>query len=352
MAFLNRILQLLWPRPTIRFAAGTRAAFIGRPGSGKTTLIQWLLRKADSVLVYDTKMDPEEWQSQTDYAVTGNAGDVQRRGRHVLKVPVAWLRDVKGWGREGTDGWNWTVALDAAMARGQTWTVYDEALLTLPWQSGHPSAHRQFQQGRSAGVGTFVGSQMANNLDTRVLRLAEHVIAFRIHHHIDREELQNALSVDCRVLSQLRDHEFAYCHESAKTAWVVFRPINLHLHGWFRQRIIPREVIDLAVPKDKTKPPASWREIRGAWIRSWFGRNALLLALMVLALVVLPLHFWWLLPLPCYLFVRRVRSGWWRVVVDVSRASKPDGSEVKSLGEGDTLYHLSEPSEPVLPSVG
>ena len=309
---LSRLGMALWPHHTLKLEAGTRAAFIGRSGAGKTTFQRWLLGRVPSALVYDTKLDPKEWAQDLSYQQVGHPSRLADHARAVLQVSTDWLRDTAGWRDPQAGGYNWTRALEAPMRRGRTVVLFDEALLTLPHNAGHDAAHRLFQQGRSFGVTVLVGSQLANNLDTRVLRTAEHVFCWRTIHQTDLDEIMRARGVETATLQVLRPREIAYHHE-AEHRWEVFKPVNLRHPGHLHRRV--------------HVPPPSVAAAGARARAAWYLRRSL-------KRMILP-GFFFVTPLPglllgtrqaivmvaagVYIVARRWRSDRWSVEVECTQ---------------------------------
>lgn len=300
-----RLPRWLWPQPELRLEPGLHGAVIGGTGTGKTTFMQWLLHYARSVLVYDAKYItpgryvPGEWQGAPGYQVAGHPSDATE-ARVVLRVPAAALRDTAGWKVPGSEGWWWTLALKLPMQRGETIAVIDEALGTLPANGAHHGAHELLQWGRASGILTLVGSQLANNIDTRVLRMAHWLICFRTTNGTELGHLERSLNgLDCSVLTRLRKRkgkrggEFAYHDVTIGDHWRVFRAVDLARPGWLRE-----------------KPQ-----------RSWWRRRRWLLGLWALSLPAVALGWTGLALALCglvvYLVFRADRALRWRVVVDI-----------------------------------
>ena len=219
----GRVLRMLFPAPAVTIAAGSSVVVIGRPGSGKSTLIRWMVGQSNSVVVYDAKWDPEEeWSLINGFHVIEHVAELGRYARVALRCPMHWFTRSQ-W---GTPDHPWGEALEYPLSRRNTIAVFDEALATWPGEGGHPGTHRLIQQGRSFGVTTMVGTQLANNIDTRLLRMAKHVFVLGPPlHRTDLECLTAACRLDSEPLATLKEHEIAWWHESA-TKWTIFRPIR------------------------------------------------------------------------------------------------------------------------------
>jgi len=225
---------------------GQSVVIIGRPGTGKSTLLRWLLRQVQSVIVYDSKWDPSEWVDEPDYIITEDISDLSRYERVILRCPSSWLHDRKSW--ELLDH-PWALALEHPMQRQSTVAAFDEALSTWPVEGGHPGTHRLIQQGRSFRVTTVVGSQLANNIDTRLLRMANQIFVLGpCKNNTELDCIFKACRVDTAPLALLKKHQIAWWQED-KDYWTIFKPLKINKPSRLRMRLInskrPRIIIGL-----------------------------------------------------------------------------------------------------------
>lgn len=230
---LDKISNFFWPKPKIAIKPGQSVVVIGRPGSGKSTFLRWLLKDAKSVIVYDSKYDPNEWPQQTDYAIVEKAGELALHPRVVLRCKAEWLYNTDDWQVENHP---WGIALEHPMQRGDTIAVFDEALATWPVRGGHPGTHRLVQQGRSFRVIVIVGSQLANNIDTRLLRMANHIFVLGpCRHKTELEALLAANHADTTPLQKLRSHQIAWWSDD-QDHWTIFKALKVNRPHVLRQK--------------------------------------------------------------------------------------------------------------------
>jgi len=224
-----------------RLAAGDRAVFIGLPRSGKTNLIAALLQGVRSFVVIDSKRHPDEWATwakRNGVLVTSDPAEIDRRGdqgaianpRIIVQVTSRALRDRGHWGANNGDGpgGTWTKILEAIIARGRRYStvvVFDEVIQTLPAGASHPLAWEIYEQGRAFGVSCWAGSQIANRMDTLVIRLAEHCFAFWMGNRKEQQLLAEARGLDCALLASLEQHHFAYQQVGPRSQWTVCQPV-------------------------------------------------------------------------------------------------------------------------------
>lgn len=224
---------------TFRLAAGQRAVFIGLPGSGKTNLIAALLGGVKSFVIIDSKRHPDEWAAwakRQGILVTSIPADISARDdngrllnpRIVFQISSRALRDRGGWKTQAATGYVWTEALEAIISRGRrfsTVVVFDEVLQTLPSGSAHPLAWEIYEQGRAFGLSCWAGSQIANRMETLVIRLAEHCFAFWMGNKKEQQILTECRGLDCATLSDLQPHHFAYQQIGPRSQWTICQPV-------------------------------------------------------------------------------------------------------------------------------
>lgn len=220
MNIINGWLNSLFSPKKLSIRLGQRVVIIGRPNTGKSTFLRWLLKNVKSVVIYDSKYDPDEWPQQNDYCIIGKASELSLHTRVVLQCPLNWLNNSENWDSESHP---WSIALEHPIRRRDTIAVFDEALLTWPVRDSHPGTHRLVQQGRSFGVTTIVGSQLANNIDTRLLRMTNHILVLGpCKHGIELDNIQKATQLNAYPLTKLKRHEIAWWSEETDK-WIVFR---------------------------------------------------------------------------------------------------------------------------------
>jgi len=210
--------------PELAIRAGETVLIIGRPGTGKTTLAGRLLESAGSAIVYETKGDPLEqsdWEAAGFQRVT-HPDDLRLHARAMLTVPAAWLEDRKRW----TDpGHPWSAALDHPFRRRPTALLFDEVLNVFPSRGGHPGTARLLQQGRSFGITSIILSQLANNIDTRLLRLAQHIVVMGpAPGGKDLDYLRQETQTNIKPLRTLGQRSSAW-YRQGDDDWTLYEPI-------------------------------------------------------------------------------------------------------------------------------
>jgi len=212
-------------RPELTIRQGEVVLVIGKPGTGKSTLAQWLLRDAGSAIVYETKGDPLEQQDweRAGFVPVHDPMDLDPHPRAMLICRSEWLQKRPGWERPGRA---WSRALEHPFHRKPTAVLFDEVLRAFPVGGGHPGTHRILQQGRSFGMVPIILSQAASNIDTLLLRLAQHIFVlgpFRAG--ADLDYVQRATSSDVKPLARLGKRQIGWWHETA-AEWTTFEPLR------------------------------------------------------------------------------------------------------------------------------
>src|ERR1700758_4721379 len=167
------------PPAPVEVRPGETILLIGKPGTGKSTLGEWMVREASSCIVYDTKNDPDEqakWVAAGFTAVEDPA-ELDHHARALMVCDPAWAG--------GPDSHRdrlhlWSRALDHPFHRVPTALVFDEVLNVFPVGGGHPGTLKLLHQGRSRGHVLIAGSQMATGIDTRLIQLAHHIVALGV----------------------------------------------------------------------------------------------------------------------------------------------------------------------------
>lgn len=199
---------------------GESVVFVGPTRSGKSNLISWLLSDSKSVVIIDSKRHPDEWARwgpSKGYRVTSDPKDISKYALVVYQVPMTALVDRSANGE-------WTQALTAVMARGNTVVVFDETVHVLPAGHPHPLAMQIYTQGAAWGLTPWAGSQYANRIETMTIRSAIHCFAFRLNPY-DLKLLGEKRGIDASVLQQLPDYGFGH-HLTNTQDWSLCSPVE------------------------------------------------------------------------------------------------------------------------------
>jgi hypothetical protein len=210
-----------------RAGAAQRTGVVGLTRSGKTTLVQALIADVESCVVIDTVHADADWlpfARHFGYVVTSDVADVRRHAKVLFRADIVAIEDHGGWGRPDRPGWQWTELLRAIAWRGNTVTVFDEAMDQLSTRGIHPDARRMVTSGAARGLPTIWGSQAPLFVDTRLMANTEHFFAFGTVNQDYLDVIRARRDVDPEPLRELGPHEFAY-HALHAPAWETFAPL-------------------------------------------------------------------------------------------------------------------------------
>lgn len=196
-----------------RAGAAQRIGVVGLTRSGKTSLVQSFIADVDSVVVIDTVHVDADWRPFAEhfgYVVTSDVADVRRHARVLFRADIGAVEDRAGWGRPDRPGWQWTELLRAIAWRGNTATVFDEAMDQLSSRGIHLDARRMVTSGAARGLPILWASQAPLHVDTRVMANTEHFFAFGTTNDDYLDVIRERRGVDAAPLRELGPHEFAY----------------------------------------------------------------------------------------------------------------------------------------------
>lgn len=221
------------PAPAARFeiGPGDRVLFLGNTRLGKTNLLANLLLSRSSAVVCDSKRQGE-WEDFARRQRWHLTEDPEDLARHPLVVwqlrkgdleRSAWRDPRNPWGR----------GLELVLRRGDTALVLDEMTDTLP-HLAHPRIQEAYAQGGGRLVGVWGGSQLANRIDTRAIRMSEHCFTLWMS-PVDLELLRSARGLPVEQLAELNPPDagvpgskrywFAY-HSHGSSSWTICPPVE------------------------------------------------------------------------------------------------------------------------------
>lgn len=222
-------------RGPIRIGRGERVLFVGTPRSGKSNLIMAMLVHQSSFVVVDSKRHNEEWvlwAPLVGAVVTSDPAEIERHARVIYQPRERQFRDRQGWTRPDTEGWQWTLALEALQRRGRrtpTIAVFDEVIQSMPAGSCHPIAAEILTQGAGFGISVWGGTQIPNRMETLLPRLAEHCFSFAMHNLADRRILAATRGCACEELALLpgppRSYDYGY-HRVGARSWRLLGAVD------------------------------------------------------------------------------------------------------------------------------
>jgi DNA helicase HerA-like ATPase len=200
----------------IEWRPGEHVVVAGTTGSGKTHLIDRLLRENRThVIVFKTKDDPEDrtkyWKGFRRIEKASGIDDT-RYSRFLLAPPLGkFPRQYEHQIREGH-------ALVARVWKQGHWTVvFDERWYCEKFLGLEAGINMLETQGRSKGLTIVSGIQRPVEVSRFALSQAGHVFMFRGDNR-DADTLGRATTRDIRtVVEGLTGHDFAYWHTRSRT---------------------------------------------------------------------------------------------------------------------------------------
>lgn len=172
----------------LRLRRSDRAAFVGKTGSGKTTLEKSLAWGERYVLVLDPKRTytlPAAWPVGFR-VIEGHEPPAEWEGETLIVRPG--LDTIAGGGKKAmmawADGWLWF-----AFNRGGVLVYVDEVMAITTPQTAPDGLAACLQMGRERRVGTWCATQRPTMMPLIVLTESEHFFVFRLNHPDDRQRL-------------------------------------------------------------------------------------------------------------------------------------------------------------------
>ena len=197
-----------WPQITY----AQSIAVIGPKGSGKTEVLQALLRSKRNALVIDTKL-LEDW-SDVGMPVAGDDVFRIRAGRYVFAASEQFLID------GGVQSQLFAALL---RAKGPRIVAIDEA---FDIEDSH-GLMMLAKQGRAARVSLWIGTQRPFGIPLYLLSEADHFFVFGLNLKRDRDRVEEATGGAAIPWSTLGAMQYGFVH--FKPGGVVSEPTRLDL---------------------------------------------------------------------------------------------------------------------------
>lgn len=181
----------------------SRAVFVGKTGTGKTTLAERICANFENVVVLDSKAE----LTWSGYEICDNLQAVSR----AKNTRVIWQPNPHEQNEETYDAFfkfiydrkNTVVYIDEVYAickNSQTMPFWYRAVLT---------------RGRSRGIGTFNSTQAPVYVPHWILSQSEHYFVFKMKLGTDREKVESITGIARDDLDALQNHEFYYASDSS-----------------------------------------------------------------------------------------------------------------------------------------
>jgi hypothetical protein len=186
-------------------------ATIGQTGTGKSTLLAWLLRRWSYLIALQTKSDSLTAQDYDAHLIRRAAQlDDTHYTRFLLKPRYQEQR------REIA------LALDRPWRNGEPgWTIdIDELFYIQEKLNLGELVDRLLTQGRSESLTTVVGMQRPARISRFAISQSTHVLAFGMEGR-DAKLLSEATTPSVQeVVEQLEQHEFLWFYRPTRALWI------------------------------------------------------------------------------------------------------------------------------------
>lgn len=198
--------------PEWRIRSNERVAFVGKTGSGKTTMARFLTRALGRFVVFDPKgtigLAAEAW----------NVEPWSERGLAQLRKPKGLTRlVVPGPGPDDDPFGYWIPYLRAIFELGNV-TLYIDEMYAVNRPGTFPSAELMalYTRGRELGIGVWAATQRPTLVPLVMLSECEWLFTFRLLLEQDRKRMAEICGP--MVLDSVRD---PYGYWLYNTAWDV-----------------------------------------------------------------------------------------------------------------------------------
>lgn len=197
--------------PTIDVKPDQRVLFVGKTGSGKTHLAEYMSEPISRLIAFDPKPSLRKWE-RLETVTSLNHADVRalRRGENRrIRIPDP---------QKGMDGWlPW---LQLVWEIGDV-TVYIDEINLVVYPKRNPSIQfsRLYQQGRERGIGVWGATQRPVNIPLICVTEAEWLFEFRIGNKADRKLIADYGDDSGKMAEPIRDeHGFYTFNQSWREA--------------------------------------------------------------------------------------------------------------------------------------
>jgi hypothetical protein len=180
----------------------SRAVFVGKTGTGKTTLAERVCANFLNVVVLDSKAEMQ-WNG---YQIFDNLSSVKR----ATATRIIWQPNPHEQNEESYDDFfKWVYD------RKNTVCYIDEVLAICKNSQNIPFWYRALlTRGRSRGIGTFNSTQAPVYVPHWILSQSEHYFIFKMKLGTDREKVESITGISRYELDNLQNHEFYYANDN------------------------------------------------------------------------------------------------------------------------------------------
>lgn len=190
-----------------------RALLIGKTGSGKTTLAEYLCAWHPYVVVYDAK-GLIDWKG---YQVFTNMRELKKSdaSKLIYQPPLGETLD-----KDAVENF-----LHWVYARENTFLYIDE-VASICFDGHLPYwLHGILSRGRQLGIGLLAGTQRPKRIPLALFSESERFYVFRLRLREDAERVEQTLGIDAESVQALKNYHFYYGNNEA----VHSKPLTLKL---------------------------------------------------------------------------------------------------------------------------
>lgn len=216
-------------RKTVKIEANQRALFVGKTGSGKTYMAEYVTQDIARLICLDPKPSLKKWDDLETVTRTDHPSirALLRGENRRIRVP-----DI------GKGMPYWLEWLDLVWRMGHVTCYTDEINLIVPPKKNVLFWTRLYQQGRERGIGMWAATQRPVDIPPVSITESDWVFVFRLGRLQDRKKVADDFGVPSLATPIRQTHGFYTCNASWDTA--IYQPglIKSEVHSQPRSTTI------------------------------------------------------------------------------------------------------------------
>lgn len=179
-----------------------RCFFVGKTGTGKTTLAKSLMYGQDNVVILDPKHTFELPEAKWKHTTYTKMSQLRKHPDASTAIYRPLLQEMTDNGCDEFFYW--------AFERGNTLVYVDEAIAVTNGSRIHPGYRTVIQLGREKNVGCWSATQRPKNVPFPLMTESEHYFVFRLASREDRARLHEWIEYE-QIMDMPKDeHGFWY----------------------------------------------------------------------------------------------------------------------------------------------